>query len=151
MAEWKIKNPERYRAHQAAWRERSRTVLAAARSRPEYKERKRIARRRRVTEAPWINILSQARVRSKRKGLDYGLSSSWAKARWTGRCEITGAEFRISRGAPNPYSPSIDRIDSSKGYTPENCRFILWAINQFKGAHSDAAMLEIARLLVSGQ
>jgi hypothetical protein len=28
--------------------------------------------------------------------------------------------------------PSIDRIDSSKGYTPDNCRVVLWIINQAK-------------------
>lgn len=42
----------------------------------------------------------------------------------------------------------MDRIDSSKGYTQDNCRFILFAVNSFKGVGTDALMLEIAQALL---
>ncbi len=47
------------------------------------------------------------------------------------------------------FSPSIDRIDSSKGYTPDNCQFVLWAINVFKGDGTLEEMYEIATALIN--
>jgi len=44
-------------------------------------------------------------------------------------CELSGLQFELFRGPRSPYSPSVDRIDSSKPYTPENCRVILWGLN----------------------
>lgn len=45
-------------------------------------------------------------------------------------CEMTGLPFNlraIKRRRWN--SPSIDRIDATKGYTIDNVRFVVWALN----------------------
>jgi hypothetical protein len=150
---WRLANPDRARSLAKEYSERPATIAkrrAAART-PTYREKKKLARRERVKLLPWIAILSQARVRSTRKKIPYELSSAWAKARWTGRCELTNEPFRYSAGRSNPYSPSIDRIDSSKGYTESNSRFILWSLNQFRGRHSDLEMFDVARLLLKAE
>ena len=36
------------------------------------------------------------------------------------------------RGSVHPLAPSIDRIDSSKGYTPDNCWLISQRMNTIK-------------------
>ena len=50
-----------------------------------------------------------------------------------GKCELTGLPFDLStpqNTKNNPYSPSLDRIDSkNKNYTPENTRVVLSAVN----------------------
>jgi hypothetical protein len=49
-----------------------------------------------------------------------------------GRCEVSGLPFTIDRFSAamrRPFVPSLDRIDSSLGYTAENCRLVLFAIN----------------------
>ena len=49
-----------------------------------------------------------------------------------GVCSLTGLPFsydRVEPGRRNPYAPSIDRIDSSGGYTPDNIRVVCFAIN----------------------
>lgn len=52
--------------------------------------------------------------------------------RSNGRCEITGIpfSFEIVNGTKRPpYMPSIDRIDSSLGYSYGNCRIVCLCVN----------------------
>jgi hypothetical protein len=50
-----------------------------------------------------------------------------------GVCELTGLPLDLSKQESfmrNPYSPSLDRIDSKlHEYTPENTRVVIWAVN----------------------
>ena len=47
-----------------------------------------------------------------------------------GHCELSGRKFTfMTTHSRNPYCPSIDRIDCSKGYTADNCRLICGALN----------------------
>ena len=98
---------------------------------------------------PFLRLVQKSRSRARESGIPNDLTMEWARKRWTGRCEITGAEFKYTRnGKQNAFSPSLDKIDPSKGYTQENCRFILCALNRFKGDQGDDVMMKIARLLV---
>jgi hypothetical protein len=103
-----------------------------------------------TSKRPWKYLLASARTRAREKGVPFLLTDEWATKRWTGRCEITGIEFRLNgKRGPFPFSPSVDRIDASKGYTEDNTRFILWGCNAIKGTGTDADMIEIARAIVS--
>ena len=48
-----------------------------------------------------------------------------------GKCPITGNNFILDTG--NLMVPSLDRFNSKKGYTPDNCWLISWAANRAKG------------------
>jgi len=48
----------------------------------------------------------------------------------------------------NPYSPSIDRKDSSKGYTDDNVRVVLSAVNSALGQYDDKTILPILKAMV---
>jgi hypothetical protein len=79
-------------------------------------------------------MLGAAKSRAKKKGLDYSLDKAWLLARLTPmKCELTGLDLRMlddeHHGRQAPLAPSIDRIDSAKGYTKDNCRVVCWAIN----------------------
>jgi hypothetical protein len=103
-----------------------------------------------LSSRPWGYLLISARNRAKEKGWPYELTDNWAKERWTGCCEITGLPFKVNgKKGPHPFSPSVDRKDSSLGYTQENTRFILWGCNAIKGVGSDADMYKIAEALVN--
>jgi hypothetical protein len=75
--------------------------------------------------------LRAIKKRAIRDNLSYGLDSEWLAERLrVGTCEVSGLKFDLTRRRrPNAYTPSIDRIDASGGYTKENCRVVLLAVN----------------------
>ena len=83
-------------------------------------------------------LWSKAKVRARKKGLEFTLSRAPLIASLErGTCPITGLPFYFGLGdaragrqrTTHPLSPSIDRIDSSRGYTDDNVRVVCWAIN----------------------
>jgi len=68
-----------------------------------------------------------------------------------GYCEVTKIEFDFAPHPEydkNPYSPSIDRIDSNKGYTKENTQIVIWQYNLMKGEITKEELLTICKILV---
>ncbi len=68
-----------------------------------------------------------------------------------GVCPVTGIQFQLSNESEtkkNAYSPSIDRINSSEGYTNENTRIVIWQYNLMKGELSDLEVLQICKRIL---
>ena len=94
----------------------------------------------------WAKLIYGALKRAKKKNMAYNLDWTWAKARWTGRCEVTGFVFETENIR---WRASIDRIDSKKGYTKDNCRFVLNLLNSWKGAkRTDKDLVRLAYAIV---
>jgi hypothetical protein len=140
--QWYAKNGE---AQRSKMRERYKRLAV---EQPERLAREGQKREQRARDLyPWMKLLAGASRRAGKKGLEYSLTPKWAEARWTGRCELTDIPFDLTRpGTPGgrPFSPSIDRIDAAKGYTPENSRFVLWAINSMKSSGDNSKVLSVA-------
>ena len=66
-----------------------------------------------------------------------------------GICEVTGIPFTYGLNARNPWSPSLDRIDPSVGYTLENTRVVVWIYNAAKNVFSDSDVMLMAHALVN--
>jgi hypothetical protein len=67
-------------------------------------------------------------------------------------CAVTGLPLTWEYGgdsAHNPWMPSIDRLDSSKGYVPGNVRAVCWAFNQMRGDFNDEVVMTLAKALIS--
>lgn len=80
------------------------------------------------------NVITRARNNAKgRRGIECTLTRDDAvelltKSAWA--CAVTGVRFTLEAvSGKRPYAPSVDRIDSSKGYTVENCRIVCVAAN----------------------
>lgn len=104
---------------------------------------------------PWAPLLLGAKRRAIKTRVPFSLTAKWAARVWTGKCELTGIQFSEPRkriGYKNRnLSPSIDRKKASGGYTPKNCRFILWAINSFKRDSADSLMYRVAEALIKNK
>jgi hypothetical protein len=99
-----------------------------------------ISRRRaylKTTNGRFTQLLHSARTRAKTKGLDYNLTLEWLLDTYEKQnhvCLLTGLPFDFSHNLSlarsfAPFSPSLDRIDPKKGYTIDNVRLVVTAIN----------------------
>ncbi|MGI4717254.1 MAG: hypothetical protein ACRYGO_07515 [Janthinobacterium lividum] len=75
-------------------------------------------------------------------------------ARANGRCELSGIPFD-SRPDPGyrirPWMPSVDRVDSRKPYTIENCRIVCSAVNIALNQFGEAVLLQIASGIIGAR
>ena len=97
-----------------------------------------------------VNTLyNNAAHRAARKNLAFTLHKDWIRAKLvTGVCELTGVNFDSAVGSP--FVPSIDRIVNTLGYTPENCRMIIWFANQAKSTLNDEQFLLLLEKTAQG-
>jgi len=89
-------------------------------------------------KTPWgkaKHLVADARKSAKKRGLPHTIEAEVIAAIIEeGTCQLTGMPFILETGETlgvriHPASPSLDRIDPNKGYTPENVQVVCWAIN----------------------
>lgn len=100
-------------------------------------------------------MLTFTRTRAARKGVPFEIDLDFLAPRLqAGRCEATGLRLVLDepwrcKTRKHPHSPSIDRIDPERGYTPDNTRVVAYLYNVAKSDYSDADVLELARAIVA--
>lgn len=81
----------------------------------------------------WARLAQDARARARRKGLPCRIDRHWVRERVEGgACQISGIPF-VHGERRSLFAPSLDRINPSDGYTPDNVQVILWGLNSAKG------------------
>lgn len=83
------------------------------------------------------NLYLNAARSAKRRGISMSLTPMEFAVickRSDGRCEVSGIPFSEDRiegvaSFRRPYMPSLDRIDSTKGYDAGNCRLVCTSVN----------------------
>lgn len=99
------------------------------------------------TTARFFRMWKNARQRAKKSRIIWALSLDefWLIVRQSnGRCAVTGLPFAIDLTKHNPEQPSLDRIDSSLGYSPGNCRMVLLAVNYAMNTWGENTFRKIA-------
>jgi len=96
------------------------------------------------------SLLAHSRQRASGKDvrervMDHDIDIDFVLPRvMAGYCELTGWPFRFGGGDRDFFKPSLDRIDSSQGYTKSNTRVVCWGVNDILGHHGQDKLLEVA-------
>lgn len=87
-------------------------------------------------------ILYQAKISARKKGLEFNLTLGDTQI--PSECPILKIPLFRTRGKRTHNTPSLDRIDNSKGYIIGNVQVISWRANQLK---NNASLQELKSLV----
>jgi hypothetical protein len=108
--------------------------------------------RRQKPESRASELLAGARSRALKTDIECNLTfDDVYPAIAAGRCQKTGVLFDLTPHPGlrrHPLAPSIDRIDSAKGYTRDNIQIVCGWYNMAKQDLSEAEMLDFCRRVV---
>jgi hypothetical protein len=79
-------------------------------------------------------FIYQARLKkaeSKRKGIPYDLTPEYLESIWTDKCPVFEVLF-VRFDKSHSHSPTLDRVDPSKGYVKGNVKYICARANRIK-------------------
>ncbi len=91
-------------------------------------------RREKHKQNPLIMMCRQAKIRAKKKGLEFCISPSSLTIPST--CPVLGIPLFVSSGSVCYNSPTLDRVDNSKGYVPGNVVIVSFKANTIKNMAS---------------
>lgn len=126
--EWRQANPERCRELKRNWRRRNKD-----------KNRLIAHKLRHKNIIPYMLIGCKSRAKSK--GIEFTITCSDVSL--PTHCPILGIELK-KNSSKQPNSPSLDRVDNTKGYIPGNVRIISARANSIK---NDATIEELEAII----
>ena len=97
------------------------------------------------------NRFTNAQARATLKSMDFDLTRDWMLEQFNnqdGRCAYSNVPMDVKN--KGPLSASLDRIDSTKGYTQENCQLVTTFIQRCKYNYSEEEFIDLLMLTVDG-
>jgi hypothetical protein len=144
------KDKHRSTGRRSACKTCSANEFRAYRNSPAYGERLQrqlVQRRKEKVETPiarWATVaIGNARRRAKAAGFVCSITKTWLVAHAPAHCALLEVPLDYQATTSTATSASVDRRDSTLGYTPDNCRIISFKANRIK---SNASVFEIALL-----
>lgn len=124
---------------------------------PKYKvTRQAISKRQRLTvrgRGRAYQLVLNAKNRAEKYGLEFNLETWSIELRLQFMtCEVSGLPLNLEQVNStnyNPWVPSLDRKDSSKGYTIDNVRLVCVAYNVAKGERSEDVLMTLVNALAN--
>lgn len=100
-------------------------------------------------QTPEWKMHQRAKQRCKKSGLEFSIAVDDIVI--PDRCPVLGIALNMNSGKSGAFknSPSLDRIDNTKGYTPDNIQVISQLANAMKGAASDEELIAFANWVLS--
>ena len=98
-------------------------------------------------------LINASKQRARNKKREHTITVEDIKAIFPsdGCCPIFGMKLEFNTTGFKDNSPSIDRIDSAKGYTPDNIQIISWKANRIKGCASTQELEMLLAYLKQGE
>lgn len=93
-------------------------------------------------EFPQKSMLSHAKKRAYENGLEFDITVDDVVV--PEFCPVFGTPLRVNDGVRDDNSPTLDRIDNTKGYVKGNVLVISWKANRLK---NDADINDIRKIL----
>lgn len=128
------KNKSKYQKRSLVWREENKAEIKA----------KKVKDRQ---ESPEKRMLYSAKHRALQKGWEFDLQLGDIII--PEFCPVLGIKLEFYHNSQHRTSPSLDRIDSSKGYTKDNIQVISWLANTMKTNASPAELVSFAHWALS--
>lgn len=88
------------------------------------------------------HMLRRVKFRAKERGLEFNLDESDIVI--PEHCPVLGLKLEVAEGDKKDNSPSVDRIDNSKGYVKGNIHIISWKANRIKSNATVKELMKIA-------
>ena len=108
-----------------------------------------------------VKMVHGAKYRAKLKDIEFDLDNDFVKElndKQNGKCAISGIEMdwetsdlRKGKAVKLWNRASIDRIDSTKGYTKDNVQLIILIVNTGKSNMAQEEFIEMCRTITSFQ
>lgn len=92
--------------------------------------------------------LMQIRQRFRRDNIKVAISAKDLHYKWTGYCSLSGEELNLGCSRVDirkNSNASVDRKDSSKGYTPDNIQWVTKKVNIAKHVLSDEDFITMCK------
>lgn len=94
-----------------------------------------------------LSLTADAKRRARVKNLPFDLDWRDIQTRIErGFCELSGLPFDLST-PKSPHAPSLDQITANQGYTKNNVRVVLYAVNMMMGTWGLEKALEIVQAI----
>lgn len=90
-------------------------------------------------------MLNRSKSRARKKGFEHNITIEDIKIPNT--CPLLGIQLIKGRNSVHPNSPTLDRIDSTKGYVKGNVWVISYKANTIKSNATPEELLTIATRL----
>jgi hypothetical protein len=109
--------------------------------------------RLRYKNDPIPQMLSNSRIRAKKKGILHNLSTDYLRQIWPKNniCPVLGRKFEMGYklGKTKSFAPSLDRINNKKGYEIGNVVIVSDIVNRIKSDIELKDMIKIAKFYIS--
>jgi len=133
--------------------QRAQTKEASKRRYETDPEKVREANRRWKTDNPASHLLRNCRGNARKRGLDFALTVEGIEGMLAPMtCSATGLPLTWEHDGStraNPWAPSIDRLDCSRGYVPGNVRVVCWAFNMMRGDFPEEVVMALAKAVAA--
>lgn len=86
--------------------------------------------------------------RAREKGYEFNITIDYLVGLYnqqSGKCALSGYELNFVSG--NPLKMSLDRKDSSKGYTTENVQWVTWQVNNLKSNLDELELINLCKAI----